>query len=622
MKADGFSVIIGNPPWERVKLQEQEFFSGRDPAIAAAPNAAARKKAIAALADTNPGLLAEFRAAGRKAEGESHLMRDSGRFPLCGRGDVNTYAVFAEAARDAIAPSGRVGVIVPTGIATDDTTKFYFGDLVETRTLVQLLSFENEGFIFPSVHHFTKFCLLTVAGAPRPESAVIDLVFYARTLEHAVDPDRRSTLTPLDILTLNPNTRTCPIFRSSRDAEITKGIYGRVPVLIRNAEDGQRESNPWGISFMAMFHMANDSGLFIEPDVACPAVAAALAADPDGETACVPLYEAKTLHQFDHRWATYAPPGRRWLDGSINTRVNPRAEVVADARSMTAEEYGDPSARVAPRYWVATTAVDDRLVKYRRDPDSCEYVETWRWDRPWLLGWRDISNAVNDRTCIFSVIPRVGVGHTAPLMFPDIDDAPLAACVLACFNSFVVDYAARQKVGGTHVTYGLLKQFPILPPASFEPHCPWCVDTTISAWLTCRVLELVCTADDLAGFARDLGYEGPPFRWDEARRAQIRAEIDAAFFHLYGVARGDVDFIMDTFTVFRARDEQRHAGVYKTKETILAIYDEMSKAADVGEPWVSPLDPRPGPPADAAGAFIPVSEWDAWPVHIHQDRGR
>lgn len=595
----GFDVVLGNPPWERVKLQEQEFFSIRDPAIAGAPNAAARKRAIAALKDNNPPLLQEFREASRKAEGESHLLRSSGRFPLCGRGDINTYAVFAESGRDAISPIGRLGIIVPSGIATDDTTKFFFGDLVETQTLAELLSFENEEFIFPGVHHSYCFSLMVVSGRSAPV-AEMEFVFFARRITQ-LDPTegRRFRLTAEDIRLLNPNTLTCPVFRSERDAEITKAIYRRVPVLIREARDGHPESNPWGITFRAMFHMASDSELFVEPEVACPAVARALAADPNATPPYLPLYEAKMLHQFDHRWATYAPTGAGWLDASINTRVNPRGEVVPDARDMTSEEHDDPTAQLAPRYWVPEDAVGERLVKYKRDSETGEQVVVWHWDEEWLLSFRNVSRANNDRTMIATIIPRSAVGHSAPLMFLNPASASRAACLLAAIGSFSCDYVARQKVGGINMTFGYVCQFAVPPAASITAQCQWDRQNRLAEWLTPRVLELVYTADDLSRFARDLGYDGPPFRWNEARRARIRAELDAAFFHLYGISRDDVDYIMDTFTVFKARDEQRNGGVYKTKEMILSIYDEMSEAMATGNPWVSSLDPPPGDPRAA-----------------------
>jgi hypothetical protein len=581
---NGFDVILGNPPWEHVELKEEEFFSQRDAVVSGAPNAAARKKAIASLTSSNPGLHKEYEAAARLVEGERHLLASTGRFPLCARGRINTYAVFAESMRDAVSPNGRMGIIVPTGIATDDTTKLFFGALIETSTLVSLLSFENEGMIFPSVHHFTKFCLLTVGGASRGSDTPIDLVFYARTIEAAFDPAKRFRLAPSDIVQLNPNTKTCAIFRSSRDADITQAIYRRVPVLIHEGRDGAPAANPWNITFsQGLFNMASDSKLFIPPETACAAVRASLEADPEATFPYLPLYEAKMLHQFDHRWATYARDGCDWLTTPILFKLNKDGTPEPDAREVTTAEKDDPDMCVAPRYWLRRDEVEARLIMTDK-----EGTVVWRWHQDWLVGWRDISNAVNDRTVIASVLPRVPPGHTVPLMFPEDAEAKHVACLIACLNAFVVDYSARQKVGGTHLTYGFLKQFPILPPSVFAAACPWDDGVSLTDWIAPRVLELVYTSHDLAGFARDLGHDEPPFRWNPTRRSQIRAELDAAFFHLYGVSHGDAAYILDTFPVFKAREEERNGGVYKTKQTILAIYDEMTEAMG-GAPLAGPI---------------------------------
>src|SRR5690606_1185604 len=128
---------------ERIKLQEKEWFAERRPDIANAPNAAARRKMIDALEEEDPALHAAFLEARRQAEGESHLVRSSGRYPLTGRGDVNTYSLFAETNRLITSSDGRVGCIVPSGIATDDTTKFFFQDLMASGALVSLYDFEN-----------------------------------------------------------------------------------------------------------------------------------------------------------------------------------------------------------------------------------------------------------------------------------------------------------------------------------------------------------------------------------------------------------------------------------------------------------------------------------------------
>jgi hypothetical protein len=259
---EGFSCVVGNPPWERIKLQEQEFFAALDHEIAAAPNAAARKRMIAVLVERNPALHGAYEAAKRRADGESQLMRLSGRFPLCGRGDINTYAVFAEHDRSIVGEKGRLGVILPTGIATDATTQHFFKDLVLRRSLASLYDFENSRPLFDGVHRSFKFCLLTLAGPASP----VERAKFAFFLHHPDDLARegaRFELSPDELLLLNPNTGTCPVFRSRRDAEITLAIYRHWPVLVRDGATHARDNgNPWGLSFMTMFHMSNDSGLF------------------------------------------------------------------------------------------------------------------------------------------------------------------------------------------------------------------------------------------------------------------------------------------------------------------------------------------------------------------------
>ncbi len=267
----GFDVILGNPPWERIKLQEEEFFANRDTAIARAPNAAARKRLIAALPDTNPALWQDYQRALHAAESTSRFLRGSGQYPHTGRGDINTYSVFAERVRTLLNPRGRAGIIVPTGIATDATNQFFFADLVEKGQLVSLFDFENREAVFPSVHRSYKFCLLTIRGRSTSESTPT-FTFFATRAEHLRDPRRVFTLTADDIARINPNTRTLPVFRTRQDAELTKAIYQRVPVLVNENSppspealgegDWGGEANPWGVRFLRMFDMSNDSGLF------------------------------------------------------------------------------------------------------------------------------------------------------------------------------------------------------------------------------------------------------------------------------------------------------------------------------------------------------------------------
>ncbi|GIW76102.1 MAG: hypothetical protein KatS3mg104_1165 [Phycisphaerae bacterium] len=649
----GFDCVLGNPPWERIKLQEKEFFAARNPDIANAPNAAARRRLIEKLKETDPPLYRAFQDALRRADGESTLVRDTSRYPLCGRGDVNTYSIFAELKRSLLNPSGRVGCIVPSGIATDDTTKFFFQDLIATGSLVSLYDFENRNGIFSAVHRSYKFCLLTMRSpfhsplATR-HSPPADFVFFAHDVDDLAEQDRHFSLTAEDIALLNPNTRTCPIFRSKADAELTKAIYRRVPVLIKEARDGQPEENPWGVKFLRMFDMSNDSHLFrtreqleaaggrLEGNIFhVPEPGRLDGPDPIAPGTWLPLYEAKFIHHFQHRHA------------SLEVLIDVGAASGIAAPSVAQNTLKNPLYVVHPRYWVAQSEV-------KREAAHCN------WNGKWWLVWRDMARATDIRTVISAIIPESGVGGTAQIALTDADiDAITLVSVL---NSFVLDFAARQKIGGTHVNLVPLKQFPCVSRD---------LDSPMMWFFPLYVLELTFTAWDLEPFARDCGYDGPPFTWDDKRRFLIRAELDAAFFHLYLPSTPDGDwkpackadgavvdetpeqlaelrkyfltprdavaYIMETFPIVKRKDVEKY-GCYRTKDTILEIYDEMQRVMRANSEWRTAngkaenepgphvyqtrLNPPPGPPADVAGNFIPMAKWDPahWPAHIHRPR--
>ena len=616
----GFDCVLGNPPWERVKLQEKEWFAERSPEIADAPNAAARKRMIRALAEDDPELYRAFLDALRQSEWWSHLMRNSGRYPLCARGDINSYAVFAEGMRSVLNDRGRVGCVLPTGIATDDTTKFFFQDVVGTKSLVSLFDFENKGVFFPGVHSSYKFCLVTADGGAQPAADHAEYVFFAHAVDELRDPERRFTLSPEDIALLNPNTRTCPTFRSRSDAELAKAIHGRVPVLIREARDDQPEDNPWGIRFSTMFHMANDSHLFHTRDQ--------LEGDgwelsgnvfrKDGME-YLPLYEAKMTQIYNHRAA----------DVVVSDRARQRK---AQPSTLGTEELIEPYRCAMPLYWV--------------DEQECVRAMAHRWDRHWLLGFSNVTSPTNERTMNPVVVPRNGVGHSMSIVLgaQGASDVPV---LYANLCAFVFDYAVRQKIGGVNLSFFLLNQCPVLSVKRLDEMCPWDSSQSVRNWITPRVLELSYTAWDLEPFAADCGWNGPPFHWDDDRRFPLRWELDAAFFHLYLPAeeeahwrparrsadcprdetleqlaqltrrfptpRDAVAYIMDTFSIVRRKDEGKHHE-YRTKRAILQIYDEMEQAIRTGTPYRTRLNPQQ---ADPSRCHSRLTNRRAFPVSAH-----
>lgn len=551
----GFSCVLGNPPWERVKLQEQEFFAARHEAIAKAPNAAARTRLIKKLVDEDPILHGEFLKAKRNAEGQSVSMRTSGRYPLNGRGDVNTYAVFAELFRSLTGPRGRSGIIVPTGIATDATTQYFFKDLVETSTIAALYDFENRAPLFQDVDSRFKFCLLTMAGRLAKEETASFAFFLRDPADISVSS---FALTPDEIKLINPNTGTLPVFRTRRDAEITLGIYHCIPVLID--ESDSVKGNPWQVSFMRMFDMANDSHLFytreqLEND-GLRLTGNIFESQSAAHKRMLPLYESKMIHQFDHRWASY--------DGG-------------QVRDMSPQEKVDPSAVALPRYWLKEGEVSQRL--------------QGRWNRRWLMGWRDITNTTNMRTIVSSVFPYSAAPDGNLLMLP-AGGAEMAQLLAAGFSSFACDFVARQKLGGTHLKYFTMKQLPVLPPRIFE-QVSWLPTENAAEWIKQRAHELQFTSYDMADFASDLGDVDGPFLWDPVRRDVLKAELDASFFHFYERSRADVEYMMDSFPIVR-RKEELEFGEFRTRRLILEVFDAIQNAKDNGVCYESALMPPPG----------------------------
>jgi hypothetical protein len=562
MARGGFDCVIGNPPWERLKLEEREWFTPRDADIANARNAAARGRMIQRLAHEHPILFREYQNALHEADAASHFARTSGRFPLCGQGDVNLFSVFAETAAKVAGPRGRVGMLVPTGIATGDTTKDFFQWIIDDHRLVSLFDFENRERLFPTVAPVEKFCLLTLradaSGAAEPE-----FVFFATRTEHLADPERRFTLSAEDIARINPNTRTCPIFRSRTDAEITRRIYKAAPVLVRESPEG--DANPWGVVYRTMFHMSGASGLFrTKEDLEDQGFALDGNVFVKGASRFVPLIEGKLFHLYNHRYNTYEgiEPERRF-------------QVKAPTKSME-PRWPDPNAMILPRYWL-----EERVAR-----------ERWLGEREWSITLRDVVNPMsNRRVAVFSPMPFAAHGDKAPNLFLPESPGATAALLLSVLSSLPYEYTLRQKTSGG-VKLFILAQTPVLAPERFNESASWLGGARISDWVLPRVVELCYTAWDMRPLAADCGLDGAPFRWNDERRYYLQRELDALYFHLYGFNERDVAHALGTLRILREKEEAQY-GEYRCRNVVMKIFGEMGAARLGGAPYRSTVIPAP-----------------------------
>ena len=538
--AGGFDAIIGNPPWDRIKLQEVEWFATRSSKLALAPTAAARRRGIKQLRDQDDPLASEFDAAKLRADRLGQLIRGSGHYPLLGGGDINLYSLFVERAMRLVKPDGIVGLLTPSGIYADKTAARFFKSVSTSGRIGGLFDFENRKIFFPDVHASFKFCALIFGGEERL-FAETECAFFLHDTAAVHDPDRCFPLAPADFARVNPNTGTAPVFRTRRDADITRRIYQRHPVLVDRS--GDDELRAWPMRYHTMFHMTNDSHLF--------RTAAQLDADgfypvqgnrwKKGEALYLPLYQGRMIWHFDHR--------------ANSVRVNPESTHNPYlSEPVSEEQHADPSFLPQSQYWVPSEEVESSLPK----------------SKGWTIGFRDIARPTDARTMIAALAPWVGYGNTIPLL--SWDDGLSAACLVANLSSLSLDFVARQKAQGTHMNWYIVEQLPVIAPADYDRVFG---PTTARALVRDHVLRLTYTAHDIAPFARDLGYDGPPFIWNEEERRHLRARLDALYFHLYGLSRDDAAYILDTFPIVRRHDEAAF-GHYRTKAMILAYFNALA----------------------------------------------
>ena len=535
----GFDAVIGNPPWDRIKLQEVEWFATRDPALALAPTAAARGKGIQRLRKQGSSLAAEFDDAKKRAERLGEVIRASGHYPLLSGGDINLYSLFVERAMNLIKPDGFVGLLTPSGIYADKTAARFFQSVSTNGRVGGLFDFENKKIFFKDIHASFKFCALIFGGEERRFDET-KCAFFLHDTKELHDANRCFPLTPVDFTRVNPNTGTAPVFRTRRDAEITRRIYERHPVLVDRSQS--EEKQVWPVKYVRMFDMTNDSHHF--------RTAAQLNAEGfypvegnrwiRGKELYLPLYEGKMVQAFDHRAASVV--------------VNPEnLNRPAQPRETTDEEHAAPNWLPEHQYWVPAS--------------ECG----WTSGSNWILGFKEITAPTNARTFIAALFPAVGFGNKVPILKPETADRN-EWLLVANLNAMSFDFVTRQKVQGQTLNLFIVEQLPVIAPADYDRLFG---TKTARDLIRDHVLRLTYTAHDMAPFARDLGYDGPPFVWDEEERCHLRARLDALYFHLYGLPKEDATYVLDTFPIVRKEDKAAF-GRYRTRDLILAYMNALS----------------------------------------------
>ncbi|MDP3462708.1 MAG: hypothetical protein Q8S18_07980 [Bacteroidales bacterium] len=523
----GFDCLLGNPPWERIKLQEKEFFASYDKSIATAKRQTERQRLIANIQKSNPILFKHFEDEKRKADSETQFLRESGKFKLSAIGDINTYGLFVESFYQLISSVGFCSIICPTGVATKSNTQYLFKELLENTNLICFYDFTNQKQIFRGVDSNFKFCLLSFSKSKIKTKTKI--AFFLKEVEELSVPENIFSIEPSIIQKFNPNSNTLPLFRSAKDLSINSKIYGSLSVMQNTAVN----SCVWEVSFKGGFHMTNEEHKFKTHS------------DLIEDETYLPLYEGKMIDIFNYRYADAGEP-----QGGMGIR--------GSSEKLSNDELIDINREAIPRFYVR---IDDVLQKYNEE--KINYV----------LAFRKIGgNVSNIRTGIFSIIPYPSIGDSLISIYKP--GCKYSDILLHCsnLNSFVFDYLLRNKLSDTNITKFTLQQIPVVDFSKIEKlsHNSKLLKDLINE----DCLQLTFNSNSHLELAKDFTDRVEPFIWNEAERFKIKCRLDAIYAHLYGLEKEEMDYILETFPIVKRKDIAKY-GSYRTKETILQLYDEF-----------------------------------------------
>ena len=556
----GFDVMCGNPPWDKLQMEDKKWFRGKDYTIVDEENQSARNKKIAALEQSNPSLFNEYLQAKKDIANQSKFAKFSGRFYLTARGKIELSSLFAEINMTFTRDSW--GLVLPTGIAVNESNKVFFAKLVDENRLISLYDFENREKLFDIDSRF-KFCLLT-AGKPSDQLHNVNVGFYLTRLDHLLDPNRIYSMTAKDFVLLNPLSKTATICRTTRDLNLTKKIYENVGQILVGESD---DENLWGIRFGTLFNMASDSSSF-RTRKQLDASGATKRGNfyHNADIIYSPLLEGKMIWHYNHHYGEFPESGRR----------------PSTIPNLSLDNLQDTDYPIIPWYWVPEMEVTSKMIEKNKEGDII-----WQWPYHYYLSFRDVTNATNERTCVASLVPGAvyGAGHKLPLVFNERELVP-GLCLLAIMASIPFDYVARQKVGGSSMAFFIMKQMPFPTPNQIPDILKW--------EIVKRVIELSYFNHDMDAWAEELWEEmteqqraempqvgrKEPFIFDPDRRAVLQAELDAIVAHLFRLTTEDLRYILDpedvcgpgcineTFRVLKER-ELRELGEYRTRRLVL-----------------------------------------------------
>jgi len=526
----GFDCVLGNPPWEQVQLEEEEWFSGKDNEIAGTKNASKRTNKIKNLIETNLSLYTAYKIALDFSNKTANFIKLSGTYQFSTFGWLNTYLVFTERIDQILSHYGFCGIIIPSGILSDKNSMPLFHNLLKKGKISEAIDYINTKGIFPTIHNATKFCAFSFTGIENrfPSSR---MSFYNMEIDMEKIKKRQIKVSFESLNKISPNTKNCLTVSSNDEYQLIYKIYQN-SVIICNENDGNCfiTKQMFNISDKAdQFVILNENvkGQVIENKII-----------EDGEIMYYGVYESKLIQQFDHRFSTF--------ENSIPSDISSGNSVYVSDNDKSSRSYFTYC-----RYYISKELTERFYNKHCYSFDA-------------VIATRMISSPTNERTLIGAFVPKLAFSNSANLILGKDKDSLII--LLANLNSFVCDFVCRRRMGGINLNLWNLNQLPIIDQNS--------ISNKTKEKIIENAVRLSNTADDLKDFFIDYSISIES-GWTKNVRFQLQCELDAIFFQLYLLNKDDIEMILETFPSIKRKDEEKYMS-FRTKETILKLYDEFS----------------------------------------------
>jgi hypothetical protein len=511
----GFDCFLGNPPWEKVQPEQEQFFAPYYPDISSTKDSERRNQKIERLKVSDFNVYNFWEQYKKSVYKFSNFLIHSGKYPLSSIGNRNLYRIFTDAALTNLSKNGRIGFIVQSGIYSDDMGKLFFEYLLENNKIVSLFDFENhEGYF--DIHRMMRYTLLTLS---HDLNSLPQFSFLLWKIEELLNPLKRFNITYEEVKILNPNTKNCPQFKNRIEADLALKIYKN---KLSEVLHDERNKSPYRfVSEMINISRAPKE-LFNGINV--------------HDLNYIPVYEAKNIYNYNHRFATFDL-------AQIQKDIEQ-----GNALDVSLDNFNSYDYEIQNRYYVPK--------KYYEGKVNDEY----KFD--WYVGIRGIASSTNERTLISAIIPGVAIGNSINFIEPDTEKDGVILC--ANLNSFILDFIMRTKVSNNNISLYIIKQLPIINSNKIPKKAlDLLLENTLKLSNTSMSLKKLNNIKEIHPVTNIL------------ERFKLICINDAIFFRLYDLCVNEIDYIMESFPIIKRKDIAKY-GSYRTKETILQLYDEFA----------------------------------------------